>query len=309
MARWLCTVTIVSCLFGSGCCCFRGPCDPCGNPTCCFTCPLLRCFHPIAWDGCNNDCGPSSCEPCGNYCGGCRDGLLSHCFLFGGIRGCLSCGRGCSEIYCDEWKSDPPDCCDPCDQCYGQFTGPHGYCCLGPCQRILAWLDGYRYCPAPNCGPWRPIFGHCSPCGPACGDPGCSTCAGGAPHGADVYYDGALTAPGVTTQGAPTRMPRATPTPNAAPGGTSPAPRALPEPRRESAGIFEEEIPAAPRSQPRIQGTRPVPTGQPAPRFQSTGIPSQRMTPQQLAAAKQRAEAAKQHAYEAAGIRSTNYQP
>jgi hypothetical protein len=52
-----------------------------------------------------------------------------------------------------------------------------------------------------------------------------------------------------------------------------------------------------------------MPTGQPVPQYQSTGIPSQRMTPQQLAAAKQRAEAAKQRAYEAAGIRNTNYQP
>jgi hypothetical protein len=33
------------------------------------------------------------------------------------------------------------------------------------------------------------------------------------------------------------------------------------------------------------------------------------MTPQQMAAAKQRAEAAKQRAYEAAGVRSANYQP
>src|SRR5207248_598223 len=209
--------------------------------------------------------------------------------------------RGCGEIYCDEWKSDPPDCCDPCDRCYGQFTGPHGYCNLGPCQRILAWLDGYRYCPPPNCGPWRPIFGHCSPWGRSWGgNPGCSA-AGGAGPGGDVYSDGA-----VMTQGAPVGMPRGTPTPNLSPGGGgTPAPRALPEPRRESAGIFEDETWDASRSQPRAQPARPLPTGQPAPRFQTSGL-SQRMTPQQLAAVKQ---AARQRAYEAAGIRSTNYQP
>ncbi len=303
MARWLCTFSISAMLFSSGCCCFRPSCDPCGNPTCCFSFPLLHCLHPIAWDGCCNECGPSSCEPCGNRCGGCRDGLLSHCFLFGGLRGCLSCGRGCSEIYCDEWKSDPPDCCDPCDQCYGQFTGPHGYCNLGPCQRILAWLDGYRYCPPPNCGPWRPIFGHCSPwAGQSCGDPGCSTCAGGSPQGADVYYDDA-----VMTQGAPIRTQRSIPAQNAVPGGSgTPAPRALPEPRREAAGIFQDENLNAPRSQPRAQPARQLPTAQPMLPYQTNSTGSQRMAPQQIAAAKR---AAKQRAYEAAGIRPTNYQP
>ncbi len=313
MARWLCAVIVSASLFSSGCCCFRGPCDPCGNPTCCFSCPLLRCLHPIAWDPCSNDCGPNACESCGAYCGGgcCGDGLLAHCPLFhgGGLRGCLSCGRGCSEIYCDEWKSDPPDCCDPCDRCYGQFTGAHGPCCLGPCQRILAWLDGYRYCPPPNCGPWRPIFGHCSPWAGAWGggSPGCSTCAGGAPHGADIYYDGTMTAPGVISQGASIRTQPAAPAPNAAPGRGTPAPRALPEPRRESASIQEDdnELPYVP---PRGQRVRPVPTAQPLPGFQTSST-SQRMTPQQLAAARQRAAAAKERAYEAAGIRNTNYQP
>ncbi len=48
--------------------------------------------------------------------------------------GCLSplqqlmgCSSGCGEIYWDEWLSDPPDCCDPCDQC-GNWIGPHGCC-------------------------------------------------------------------------------------------------------------------------------------------------------------------------------------
>jgi hypothetical protein len=311
MARWLCTVTIFTLLFNGGCCCFRS-CDPCGRPACCFSLPLLRCLHPITWDGCCNDCGPSPCESCAGNCGPYSDGLLGHCALFRGcLRGCLSCGRGCGEIYCDEWKSDPPDCCDPCDQCYGQFTGPHGYCNLGPCQRILAWLDGYRYCPPPNCGPWRPIFGHCNArLGAACGNPGCSTCGGGAPYGGapyggmpsdgEVYYDGAG-----MTQGAPMNAPRGTPSRNLSPGGPAPAPRAQPEPRRESAGIFEDDGWDASRSQPRPQPARPLPTAQPAPRFQTSGI-SGRMTPAQIAAARQ---AARQRAYEAAGIRSTNYQP
>jgi hypothetical protein len=116
----------------------------------------------------------------------------------------MSCGKGCSDIYIHEWISDPPDCCDPCDKCCGEFTGPHGYCCRGPFQRILSAIHCYKYCPAPYCGPWRPIFGHCG-CGGGsgalgccnygpscgCGDIGCSTCAGGAPAEGEVYYEGA----------------------------------------------------------------------------------------------------------------------
>ena len=109
------------------------------------------------------------------------------------------------------------------------------------------------------------------------------------------------------TSGAPIRTQRGIPTQNAAPGGSgTPAPRALPEPRRESAGIFQDEGWDTPRSQPRAQPARPLPTGQPAPPYQTNSTSSQRMTPQQIAAAKR---AAKQQAYEAAGIRTTNYQP
>jgi hypothetical protein len=45
----------------------------------------------------------------------------------------LTCGHGCSnEIYWDEWYSDPPDACDPCNRC-GQFVGQR---CCPP-----AWKD------------------------------------------------------------------------------------------------------------------------------------------------------------------------
>jgi hypothetical protein len=42
----------------------------------------------------------------------------------------LSCNTGCGEVYWDEWLSDPPDCCDPCDN-HGNWTGL-GACCLPP---------------------------------------------------------------------------------------------------------------------------------------------------------------------------------
>src|SRR5690606_32343758 len=35
----------------------------------------------------------------------------------------LTCGSGCGPLYWNEWLSDPPDCCDPCDN-HGVWTGP-----------------------------------------------------------------------------------------------------------------------------------------------------------------------------------------
>jgi len=101
------------------------------------------------------------------------------------MRRCATCGKGCGEIYWGEWISDPPDCCDPCDQCYGCYTGPHGACCLGPCQRLLAALHGYSYCPKPDCGPACGGFCNRGGCGSVCGcgGAGCASCGGG-PHGA-----------------------------------------------------------------------------------------------------------------------------
>ena len=34
------------------------------------------------------------------------------------------CGRQCGEVFCHEWFSLPPDCCDPCNNC-GSFCGPN----------------------------------------------------------------------------------------------------------------------------------------------------------------------------------------
>src|SRR5207249_7803197 len=108
----------------------------------------------------------------------------------------------------------------------------------------------------------------------------------------------------VSMNGAPARMP---PTPGASPGSGMPAPRTAPQPRRESAGIFEDEKWDARRSQPRPQPARPLPTGQQLPpQFQTSGRMPQRMTPEQIAAAKR---AAQKRAYEAAGVHSANYQP
>jgi hypothetical protein len=221
MARWLCTALVSSLIFGSGCCC--SPCGPFGprGGSCCLCLPCLP--PPIVWNGCCNECGPHG-QSCGEMCGTCGG-----CGLFSWLNGGWTCRRGCGEVYINEWISDPPDCCDPCDRCNGQFTGPCGNCCLGPAQRVLAALHGYSYCPRPYCGPWRPIFGHCNPCGPVCGcgNAGCASCGGEMAHGADIYYEGS---------GNPS--PKLAPAPPAPKGAPSvmdenwDTPRARPEPGR-----------------------------------------------------------------------------
>ncbi len=236
MARSLGILSLLALFTLSGCC-TTTTCGPCGQPMTCFCLPCLP--KPIVWDGCGNECGPNACQGCGDYCCGGGCGPLSQ-GLFPWLGGLWTCGRGCSEIYCDEWVSDPPDCCDPCDQCYGSYTGRGGgYCCLGPCQRLLAAMHGYRYCGPPNSGPWRPIFGHCGQGGACgCGDPACG-CGGGAPHGADVYYDGPIIASGApvpTTQGAP-------------------APATLGPPVPEETSILDENWDAA---RPAPQPSRPM---------------------------------------------------
>ena len=202
MARWIFVCAAVALLAGSGCCCLGtqggfqtggcqtgachaegcNSCGPQGVGACCLCLP-----KPIVWCGDQNECGPGGCETCA---------CPTECGILPAMRRCLSCGKGCGEIYWGEWVSDPPDCCDPCDQCYGQWTGPHGYCNLGPCQRLLAALHGYRYCPKPccdqSCGPLcsKPACNTCN----SCGGQGCATCGGGhAGHAVsqgEVHYEG-----------------------------------------------------------------------------------------------------------------------
>jgi hypothetical protein len=197
MARWLFVFSALAALASSGCCCF-GPCGgrgsyptaacgpacggggcesgacraaPCNNGCGLFAngCCCLCLPKPIVWCGNCSECGPNDCESCAcpSDCG-----ILSFC------RWNKSCGKGCGEIYYGEWYSDPPDCCDPCDQCFGQWTGPHGYCRLGPMQHLLAAFHGYKYCPKPCCDDW--CGGFCNkPACTSCGGGGCASCGGG----------------------------------------------------------------------------------------------------------------------------------
>lgn len=216
---------MVGAIGSGGCCGLHQGCGPGG---------WYALLHPIAWHGACNECGPGPG-------GGCDDtGAVGG--LGPWLRRQLTAGHGCSEIYWGEWISDPPDCADPCDLCHGQWTGPGGICRLGPAQRILAGLHGYRYCPPPYCGPWCPIFprhaGRC--CGPAdaCGAwPGAGWgFAEGLPHGADIYYQGPPEG-ALPHDGSPTpAFPGAESHEELLPGGTSildenwEIPRAKPQP-------------------------------------------------------------------------------
>src|SRR5262245_20621057 len=113
MARWLFASFALAVILGSGCCCMPN-CGGCGG--CCSP-------YPMVWNGCCNECSHAPHVSCADCCGEC--GIIPY------LTRHKSCGQGCGEIYWGEWYSDPPDCCDPCDQCSGCWTGPHGYCCLG----------------------------------------------------------------------------------------------------------------------------------------------------------------------------------
>ncbi len=91
------------------------------------------------------------------------------------------CGNGCGEVYYGEWLSNPPDCCDPCDNAQ-QCTPPIVPQC-GFFYRLFRGLYGVRL-PQDDCCEEECIedCGSCDSCGG--GEvihegPDCSSCAGG----------------------------------------------------------------------------------------------------------------------------------
>ncbi|MEQ8790760.1 MAG: hypothetical protein RIC55_30965 [Pirellulaceae bacterium] len=70
--------------------------------------------------GCGAVGGAGACHSCGEVgCGGaCMSGPLQM------ARQMATCGAGCGNLYINEWINDPPDRCDPCDDC-GNW-GPRG---------------------------------------------------------------------------------------------------------------------------------------------------------------------------------------
>lgn len=179
MARRTFALILLALSAGGGCCCpGTQPCGLSGSGG--GGCgPGYLCLpKPIVWCGNENECGPGGCGQ--GDCDSCA--CPDDCGILPALGRGLSCGKGCGEIYWGEWYSDPPDCCDPCDDC-GNWTGPHGFCNLGPCQRLLAAFHGYKYCPNPCTGPSCGGFCNKASCATggctSCGGGGCDSCGGG----------------------------------------------------------------------------------------------------------------------------------
>lgn len=126
---------------------------------------LMGCVAALlaaAGSGCCTNPGYGGCGigPCGSGpCAGRLGGI---------VRNTMTCNSGCGEVYVDEWISDPPACCDPCDSCSGQYIGPQS-CCGRPFAGLLNFIVGYRY------------NGGCADCCGTCG--GCDSCGGVSGHG------------------------------------------------------------------------------------------------------------------------------
>jgi hypothetical protein len=152
-----------------------GGCDPCGAAG---PCGPMRSGAPFD----RTYCVPAS--PSQHLCG-----------LFGG------CGGGCGEVYWGEWISDPPDACDPCDQC-GNYVGPQWCPEWMRYTRFVPW--GYRNgsCACKGCGGGGPgcgvmksggCGGGCSVCGETvgggCGCGGASMPVSYEPHSVSPVYN------------------------------------------------------------------------------------------------------------------------
>lgn len=148
---------------------------------------------------CLDDWDPvlGSCQAC-NLCGGDCPGYTPCMYM----KHMKTCAAGCGEIYWNEWISDPPDECDPCD------SSPQ-------------WV-GNRCCPPKLHDLIRAGFtGQRSACGPSCFGAGLED---GVPA-EEIWYESneAMVAPGAagprgvaSPPGAPARpSPRMTPTPAA----------------------------------------------------------------------------------------------
>ncbi len=130
-------------------------------------CSCLPCLdQPYRPSGCSGSWDPvlGSCDACG-VCGGDCAGHTPSSYL----KHQLTCGSGCGEIYWGEWLSDPPNRCDPCDDC-GNWIGQR--VCDPTCwERFVGgWCSfwGFRADGCSSCSP-----APCTACGTSCGG-GCS---------------------------------------------------------------------------------------------------------------------------------------
>lgn len=143
----------------------------------------VGCCGPVG-PGCHVGGGCTNCDDVGfgrPIAYGPLDGLRQ-------LRKSMVCGAGCGETYFGEWRSTPPDACDPC--CDDE------------------WVGGATPCRPFHLGLWRPgaiattLYGKrfCNDCGEPFDECGCDDCG----HG-DVLIpsDGVI----IQEQSAPTPTP------------------------------------------------------------------------------------------------------
>lgn len=140
---------------------------------------------------CGPRCGVSSCNDCDGI--GYGEQVIPR-RPFDRLRnGSLFCGSGCGEVYVDEWISNPPECCDPCEG--ADWIGPNSNCrsgCQASCwqpgdlmRRLGFGLLGGRNC-----------TGDQSSAGCGCGGGGCSDGGcGGASFGGSTEYGSSIDYP------------------------------------------------------------------------------------------------------------------
>ena len=187
--------------------------------------------HHLGYDRVFGGC--DSCSTCGGDCGGHSPASY--------IGHNLTCASGCGEFYWGEWFSDPPDDCDPCDDC-GNWIGER---CCPP-----TWKERLR---AGIAGQWFTdggAKGSKSGCG--CGGKGCAACDAEWMNSAESTIIEGPAHEVIPPEAVPAVREPTPPTPRTGPlPNTPPGPEAAPltEP---PAPPGEEMTPAhAPRSEPR----------------------------------------------------------
>ncbi len=136
--------------------------------------PYVPPGHAGGWDPVFGNC--DTCGTCGGHC----EGHTPASYIGHQLR----CAGGCGEIYWGPWLSNPPDQCDPCNDC-GEFVGDR--CCEPKLRQKVWWkLTGQSGVLAHGKG--------CSDCGgkgcSSCGGAACTSCGGKTD---DLpYYDGQI---------------------------------------------------------------------------------------------------------------------
>lgn len=175
-----------------------------------------------------------SCDSCGGGCGGdcggsvgsfpatCGNCPPSNCGFSGLmlplLHSNLGCGSGCGDVYWGEWISNPPECCDACNEggcwagssCDGSYAGYHdGYGCgtgllAGPVAVIRGTYLGVTHvlrgtASVLHCGyrstcgyPYGPLHGGCANGCCESVSTGCESCGDGACTGGCAQATGVV---------------------------------------------------------------------------------------------------------------------